>query len=167
MFWDLVATVFAGLGAAGIAYGIRGLTLKKAPKWIIPVFAGLGMMGYQVYIEYTWFEHMQTRLPADTEVVSTVEDQVFWRPWSYAAPQITRFTVLDKASITRDVAGGDVVQFILYRFKSSYGDRVAEKAYLLNCQSSELVPLSEAGEPEIEGMKLLTSGNRLHEAACR
>lgn len=168
MFWDLVATVFAGLGAAGIAYGIRGLTLKKAPNWIIPVFAGLGMMGYQVYIEYTWFEHMQSRLPANTEVVSTVEDQVFWRPWSYAAPQITRFTVLDKASISRGVAGNDdVVQFVMYRFKSSYGDRVAEKAYLLNCQSKELVPLSGAGEPEIDGMKLLPTGNKLLSSACR
>ncbi|MEX0605145.1 MAG: hypothetical protein WD623_07260 [Marinobacter sp.] len=167
MFWDLVATVFAGLGAAGIAYGIRGLTLKKAPKWIIPVFAGLGMMGYQIYIEYTWFGHMQSRLPAETEVVSTVEDKVFWRPWSYFAPQITRFTVLDKSSILRDVAGEDVVQFVLYRFKSSYGDRVAEKAYLLNCQSRELVPVSEAGEPEVTGMKTLPSGNKLLEAACR
>ena len=167
MFWDLVATVFAGLGAAGIAYGIRGLTFKKAPKWIIPVFAGLGMMGYQVYIEYTWFEHMQSRLPADTEVVSTVEDKVFWRPWSYAAPQITRFTVLDKASISRGVAGDDVVQFVLYRFKSSYGDRVAEKAYLLNCRSRELVPLSDVGEPETAGMKLLSSGDTLLGAVCR
>lgn len=166
MFWDLVATVFAGLGAAGIAYGIRGLTLKKAPKWIIPVFAGIGMMGYQIYIEYTWFGHMQSRLPAETEVVSTVEDKVFWRPWSYAAPQVTRFTVLDKTSISRSGAGDNVVQFVLYRFKSSYGDRVAEKAYLLNCQSRELVPLSEVGEPETVSMRLLPSGNKLHGAAC-
>ena len=42
MFWTFVATVFCGLGTAGIALGIRAATRNKAPKWIIPVFAGAG-----------------------------------------------------------------------------------------------------------------------------
>ena len=62
MFWTFVATIFSGLGAAGIALGIRALTRKKAPKWIIPAFAGAGMLAYLVYGEYNWFEHKQTLL---------------------------------------------------------------------------------------------------------
>lgn len=167
MFWNLVATVFAGLGAAGIAFGIRSLTQKRAPKWIVPVFAGVGMMSYQVYIEYTWFEHMQSRMPSETVVVSTEEEQVFWRPWSYLAPQITSFTVLDKSSIVRDLPGQDVIRFYLYRFKQTYGGRVSDKVYLMNCATRELVPLSDAGEPITTAMSELSHDNRLLIAACQ
>ncbi|WP_166265028.1 hypothetical protein [Marinobacter caseinilyticus] len=167
MFWNLVATVFAGLGAAGFALAIRSLTKHKAPKWLIPVFAGLGMMGYQVYIEYSWFDHMESMLPEGTVVVSTEVEQVFWRPWSYIAPQITGFTVLDTNSIQRDLPGQDVVRFYLYRFKHSYGGRVADSIYLLNCDSRELVPLSDEGEPMTSSLHQLPMTNSLLTSACQ
>lgn len=166
MFWNLVATVFAGLGAAGIAMGIRAVTAKKAPKWLIPVFAGLGMMGYQVYIEYTWFDHMQSRLPDQATVISTQEEQAFWRPWSFLVPQITSFTVLDKSSIVRDRPQSDVVRFHLYRFRHSYGGRVTDGQYLANCGSREMVPLDSEGTPDTEDMRRLAQGDPLLTAVC-
>ena len=57
MIWHLVATFSAGLGAAGIAFLLRSLSKQKLPKWIIPAFAGIGMLGYQIYFEYNWFAH--------------------------------------------------------------------------------------------------------------
>lgn len=167
MFWNLVATVFAGLGAAGIALAIRSLTRKRAPKWLIPVFAGLGMMGYQIYIEYTWFDHMKSRLPAGTEVVSTQSATTWWRPWSYAFPQITSFTVLDRESIRQQsVAGDDVVRFILYRFRHTYGGRVSEGIHLANCRTGELVPVTNQGMPLTEQMRKLGEDNPLRQAVC-
>ncbi|MES7593453.1 hypothetical protein U6M85_12405, partial [Cutibacterium acnes] len=68
MFWELIATFSAGLGAAGIALLLRAITLKKLPNWIIPVFAGAGMLGFQIYSEYTWFSHQRSLLPAGVEV---------------------------------------------------------------------------------------------------
>ncbi|WP_404363529.1 hypothetical protein [Marinobacter sp.] len=166
MFWNLVATIFAGLGAAGIALGIRALTMKKAPKWIIPVFAGLGMMAYQVYIEYTWFDHMASRLPEDTSVVSTQQEQVIWRPWSYLVPQTTGFTVLDENSITRAGPDGGLVTFQLYRFRHSYGGRVSEGVYLANCEASEMVPLDNEGKPQADLIRRLPADDTLMAAVC-
>lgn len=167
MFWNLVATVFAGLGAAGIALAIRSLTRKKAPKWIIPVFAGLGMMAYQVYIEYTWFDHMKSRLPAEAEVVSTQSHSTWWRPWSYVLPQITSFTVLDRQSIERQSTDqGEVTRFILYRFRDTYGGRVSEGIHLANCSTGELVPVTNQGMPLVEQMRKLPPDNTLRRAVC-
>ena len=53
MLWTLLAIVVAGLGAAGIALLLRKLTRNKLPKWIVPLFGGLGMLGYQIFYEYS------------------------------------------------------------------------------------------------------------------
>ncbi|MBS3802909.1 MAG: hypothetical protein KGY54_00025 [Oleiphilaceae bacterium] len=166
MFWNLVATVFAGLGAAGIALAIRSITLKKAPKWIIPVFAGLGMMAYQVYIEYTWFDHMESRLPEGALVVGTEKEQVPWRPWSYFLPQITGFTVLDEKSIIRNGSNPEILQMHLYRFDQTYGGRVSDGVYLANCTTSELVPLNNEGKPDTKTIQQLPGNDPLLDTVC-
>ncbi|WP_213999771.1 hypothetical protein [Arsukibacterium sp.] len=98
MLWELIATVFAGLGAAGIALAIRFISRKKAPRWLIPAFAGLGMLSFQVQSEYNWYPHQAGLLPDGVVVVRTVEQQAFWRPWSYLHPQTLRFIAADIAN---------------------------------------------------------------------
>ena len=49
MLWTLLAIVVAGLGAAGIALLLRKLTRNKLPRWIVPLFGGLGMLANQVF----------------------------------------------------------------------------------------------------------------------
>lgn len=62
MFWELIATFIAGLGASGIVLSLR-LIFKKIPKWLVPAAAGLGMIGFGVFNEYDWYRHTSTRLP--------------------------------------------------------------------------------------------------------
>jgi len=166
MFWTFVATIFSGLGAAGIALGIRALTRKKAPKWIIPVFAGVGMLAYLVHGEYNWFEHKQTLLPDEAIVVSTEKYGAPWRPWTYVIPQVTAFTVLDTKSIARDNPETDVVRFNLYRFEQSYTDAVSHKMYLLNCDTRELVPFDRSNQPDLDELRTMPDDDRLLRAAC-
>ena len=66
MLWTILAIVVAGLGAAGIAMLLRKLTGNRLPKWIIPALGGLGMLSYQIYYEYSWFEHQLQRQPAES-----------------------------------------------------------------------------------------------------
>lgn len=98
MIWELIATVCAGLGAAGIALLLRKLSANKAPRWLIPVFAGAAMLGFQIHSEYTWFDHHRSRLPAGVMVVKTIEQTAIWRPWSYLYPQTLRFIAADIAN---------------------------------------------------------------------
>lgn len=166
MFWTFVATVFCGLGAAGIALSIRAITRKKAPKWIIPVFAGAGMLGYLIYMEYTWFELKQTQLPEEAVVVSTEEYGAPWRPWAYVVPQVAAFTVLDTNSVIQDDPDQNIVRFSLYRFEQSYTDAVSQKMYLLNCDKRELVPLKSEKSLDTSALRTLSQDDRLLKLAC-
>ncbi|WP_297795329.1 hypothetical protein [uncultured Marinobacter sp.] len=166
MFWTLVATVFCGLGAAGIALGIRAATRNKAPRWIIPVFAGMGMLGYLIQGEYTWYDHKKAQLPEEAVVVSTQNEGIFWRPWTFAFPYVTSFTTVDTQSISRDSDNQNVVRFTLYRFEQKMTDAVSHRIHIINCATQELVPLGSDGRPRVDNLKLLVSGDPLLETVC-
>ncbi|ABM17995.1 hypothetical protein [Marinobacter nauticus] len=167
MFWTFVATVFCGLGAAGIALGIRAATAKKAPKWLIPVFAGAGMLGYLIYGEYTWYDHKRAMLPEEAVVVATEQEKIFFRPWTFVFPYVTSFSAVDRESISRDTGDQDIVRFTLYRFEQTVTDAVSHRVHLINCGSRELVPLGSDGAPRVDNMKLLESNDPLYTTVCR
>lgn len=97
MFWEIIATVVAGFLAAGLVLPLR--FYKKTPKWLVPIAAGLGMMAFQVYSEYTWFLHTSSKLPEGSVVVASVSKSTWFRPWSYVYPQTFWFVALDKNSV--------------------------------------------------------------------
>ena len=168
MIWNLVATVFAGLGAAGIALILRVLSRKKLPKWIIPVFAGLGMLSYQIYTEYTWYDFKRSQLPAGAEVVEVETDSMIWRPWTYLKPMAVGFTVIDTNTLSDTLVEGDrVMEFVRYRFEKSYVDQVRSHIQLLNCASLEMVELNEKRQPEMGSLQQLSSDDPLYQRLCR
>ena len=116
MFWEILATVFCGFLLAGLVMPIR-LFYKGTPKWLVPVAAGIGMIGFQVYSEYTWANNTIAKLPADSVVVATVPKKTWFRPWSYVKPQVFQFVVLDKRSIQTNATNPALKQANLYFFE--------------------------------------------------
>ncbi|MFG6138603.1 hypothetical protein [Halomonas sp. B23F22_10] len=168
MIWHLIAALVAGLGAAGIALLLRTLTARRLPRWIVPAFAGLGMIAYQIHHEYTWFDHKKAQLPDDSQVVASEQRPAFWRPWTYVVPLTTAFTVIDEDGLSRSRADDQpLVEFILYRFEMGAADRLVHRPHLLNCASGELVPLDDAsGRPQTEALRRLDDGDPLRRAVC-
>jgi hypothetical protein len=167
MFWTFVATVFCGLGAAGIALAIRALSRNTAPKWIIPVFAGAGMLGYLISAEYTWFELKQSQLPEEAVIVDTESDGIFWRPWTLVAPYVTAFSTVDTKSVRQSQENSQVVHFTLYRFEQKMTDSVSHRVHIMHCGNRELVPLDSAGKPRIDNMKQLGINDSLYKTVCQ
>ncbi|MEC9482186.1 MAG: hypothetical protein UMU75_02520 [Halomonas sp.] len=168
MIWQLIAAIFAGLGAAGIALILRQLSGKRLPRWIVPALGGLGMLGYQVYYEYAWFEHKRAQLPESAQVISTQQSQMLWRPWTYLFPLTTGFSVIDRSNLIAQQADeARLVEFILYRFERQHTDRVSHQAYLLNCTAREMVPLAEQDrQPRYAQLRRVETSAPLFQAVC-
>lgn len=168
MLWHLIAAIFAGLGAAGVALLLRSIFKQKLPKWIIPAFAGLGMLGYQIYYEYSWFTHLAGLQPESAMVVSSEAGRVFWRPWSYVFPVTQAFTVLDRQSIqTHEKAGAKIVEFVLYRFEKKPIDQVRYQAHLLNCLTRQLAPVSIQTEQPFINLTELNTTHPIFKTLCQ
>lgn len=116
MIWELIATFCAGIGAAGIALLLRKLSRQRLPRYLTPVFAGVAMLGFQIYNEYQWFEHQKSLLPQGVEVVMTASDEKAWQPWTYLLPQINRFMAADFGRQSINQLNPDIVLLDLYLF---------------------------------------------------
>lgn len=117
MFWELIATVFAGIGGAGIALILRKLSKQTMPKWLVPSFAGIAMIGFQVQGEYDWYEHQTSLLPEGVVVVKAVQEETLFRPWSYAFPQTMRFMAADVANSAKNKIDPNLILVDLYFFE--------------------------------------------------
>ncbi|WP_227367585.1 hypothetical protein [Halomonas sp. M20] len=168
MIWHLIAAAFAGLGAAGVGLLLRFASGKRAPRWVVPVFAGLGMLAYQVNYEYAWFDNKRARLPESATVISVEKEQMLWRPWTYLFPLTTAFDVVDQDNlVSSQVNGEPLVEFILYRFEKSYQDLVSHQPHLINCATREKLPLvGEERQPDVAKMQNIDPSTPLFKTVC-
>ncbi|MEL6619839.1 MAG: hypothetical protein AAFY39_15915 [Pseudomonadota bacterium] len=102
MFLELIATVFAGIACAGIAMILNIVAGRRLPKWVMPVAAGLGMIGMTISNEYTWFGRTAERLPEGVTIAMTVDEQSWLRPWTQVWPYTKRFVAVDTATARRN-----------------------------------------------------------------
>lgn len=108
MFFELVATLVAGVGAAGVVMLLNRTSGGRLPRWAMPVGAGLAMIAMAIWNEYTWFDRTVATLPEGVEVISTVESRSFYRPWTYAVPFVQRFAAVDTATLRQHEAAPDM-----------------------------------------------------------
>lgn len=141
MLWELVATVFAGLGAAGIALMLRKISGQKLPRYLVPVFAGLGMLVFQIYGEYNWYSHQLSLLPKDVVVVKAVEEQINWKPWTYIKPQISRFMAVDVKNSAANSNNTSLVLANLYLFERRQA--AMNVKLVIDCQAQKRANFTE------------------------
>lgn len=170
MFWEFVATVFAGLGAAGIALLLRKVSRQRAPRWIIPVFAGAAMLAFQVHSEYSWYPYQASRLPSGVVVVKTVEHQAVWRPWSYLYPQTLRFIAADVANASVNTQNAELKLVDLYFFERRATARrvpvVLHCGQFARADFSEQLQIPQAGAKLSEQWQMLNKDDALISAVC-
>lgn len=95
MLLEFLAAVFLGVAAAGIVMAINVAVGRRLPAWLIPASAGLAMIGFMVWMEYTWLSRTVAQFPEGVEVVSASRDTSWYRPWTYIKPLSLRAVVLD------------------------------------------------------------------------
>ncbi len=67
MLFEFIATMAAAFGMAGLALIITHLSKlagKRAPKWLVPLFAAIGIFTFQIHQEYNWYSQQVSTLPA-------------------------------------------------------------------------------------------------------
>lgn len=137
MIYEFIATLAAGFGMAGIALIIRHLSKLSgfvAPKWLIPIFAGLGMLGFQIHQEYHWHEQQMKLLPENVQVVKTIEDTTWYRPWSYLKPQVKRFMAVNEGQtlVSDSPSSAQLIMHVnLYLFERRISTKIVPQ--LINC----------------------------------
>lgn len=95
MTLDVVAAFCAGAALAGIVMLLRKLSGNRLPRWAVPAAAGLGMLLFTIWNEYSWYSRVTARLPEAVVILSSPAESMAFRPWTYLVPISFRFMALD------------------------------------------------------------------------
>lgn len=172
MFFELIAAVVAGVAVAGIAMGLRWISRGFLPKWIVPAAAGLGMLSFAIWSEYSWFERNVATQPTGVIVAWNNEQRSFLRPWSYYQSVVTRYTAVDTRTVQRhpNVPDQVIVDLVL----AARWQRTARVKVLFDCAAGRRADLmgkdvKVAEDGTITGATWtdLPPGDRLLEIACK
>lgn len=170
MIWELLATVIAGVGAAGIALLLRKLSRQRLAKYWVPVFAGLGMLAFQIHGEYHWFEHQRNLLPEGVVVVRTIDSTSWWRPWSYLKPHRFQFVAMDRKNAISNEHNPELKLVDLYFFEHRQPARRMQQVIHCAMQKralySDTLLLPKPAEPLDENWQPLNSDDPLLLELC-
>ncbi|GAA0287198.1 hypothetical protein [Rhodovulum strictum] len=166
MFLELIASVAAGFGAGGIVFLLRRLSGSRLPSWSVPVAAGLAMLAYAVWSEYSWAARTMSGLPEGLVEVSRVEQSVPWKPWTYLSPQTTRLMAADIARAARREDAPEIRLVTLYFFSRWQPARSAP--VLVDCGRLARADASEAAltDPGSADWRTLAGDDPLLRAVC-
>ncbi|NCQ25187.1 MAG: hypothetical protein COW54_10415 [Rhodobacteraceae bacterium CG17_big_fil_post_rev_8_21_14_2_50_63_15] len=142
MILELIAAFAVGIGAAGLALVAGHLSRGRLPRYAAPILAGLAMILYAIWSEYTWAERTLSTLPDSVEVVSAIKEARAWKPWTYVVPQVTRMMVLDRAGVQTNPAAPSILLADVYLF-GRWAPPV-KRPQLVDCANAARADVTEA-----------------------
>lgn len=114
MFLTLLGTVVLGLTAAGVLYALFHTFKIKAGRWLIPMSAGLAMLGFHLWNEYSWYPRTAGDLPEHVVVAGTYTGRNAMQFWTYIVPRVDRFSAVNMQSLRRHPEHDDLVMTEVY-----------------------------------------------------
>jgi hypothetical protein len=105
------------------------------------------MLGTTISSEYSWFSRTADALPEGVEVVQTVENTAFYRPWTYLAPYTDRFIALDTGNVRANTEDAALFMADIYFFRR-WGT-VQSVELMVNCDTGQRADpaFGDGGEP--------------------
>lgn len=167
MIWHLLAVFIFGICAGSLAFLFIKLSRNRLPKWLIPVFAGIAMLSYLAYYDYTWFDFKRSQLPAESVVVEEGRASNFFRPWSYAVPPVSSFVVLDGNVKESQQQGQRLVEYIRYEFINDATERLESQPYVLNCTTGEQLAVPQNDKRTTSKVELIPRDSLLYKQLCQ
>lgn len=68
---------------------------RRLPGWLIPASAGAAMIGFIIFMEYSWAARTAESLPDGVEIASVSQESMWYRPWTYIRPLSLRMIAVD------------------------------------------------------------------------
>ena len=130
MLFHLISVFAAGI-MTGLCTYLVSRFIKGFPKFLVPVMAGIGMIAYGAWSEYSWAARIQGELPAHLKVGKEYASASYFSPWTFVFPRTDRMTLIDVTKIrTNEKFPGIVIAelILLHRY-----NRTGQVYQLFDC----------------------------------
>lgn len=114
MLMTLLGALVLAVAVAGMVSLAFRLARRPVPRGTLPLAAGLALVSFMAWNDYSWFSRTAAELPDDVVVAKTYTFRNFIQPWTMIVPRINRFAAVDLGSIRRNEAAPGVVLVNVY-----------------------------------------------------
>lgn len=149
MLLEFIAAIVLGLAVAGVTMAINVSIGRRLPGWLVPAAAGISMIIFMVFMEYTWLQRTTASLPEGVEVVSVSRESSWYRPWTYVRPLSLRAVALDtRRNRTHPAQPGQVMTSVLLLGRWM---PVRQIPVVFDCQANRRADLHDGVELDDDG----------------
>lgn len=166
---EFLAAIVAAIACAGLGLIAGKLSGGRLPKWTVPFAAGLGLIGYTAWSEYSWYGRVSGSLPEGVEVISVMQDPQALRPWTFLVPMARQFVAADTRSLVPHPANPDLILARVYGFARWQG--VKDGFVVVDCGGAQSVMLTETAvigdDGKLSGAEWQAADEMMLGATCR
>lgn len=142
MALELIAALIAAVACAGLALIAGRLSGGRLPRWFMPFAAALGLIGFTIWSEYSWFSRVSGELPEGVMVIDAPRTPQVTRPWTFIVPMTSHFTVVDTRKLAAHPARATLVMVPIYAF--ARWNPVRDGYVVVDCMAKTSVMLTDA-----------------------
>lgn len=165
------------IGAVVLAVAIAGMVQlgyraagRKPPRGTLPLAAGLALIIFFIWNDYSWYGRTAGELPPEIKVARAYPSKSLLQPWTYIVPHVTRFATVDTASLRRnEKAPGFVIADI---FLSERYVPTIKTTQIYDCEAGRRTDLMDGTELGEDGLPVdaqwydLDAGDAFRELIC-
>ena len=148
MLLEFIAAIASGFAVLGLVLVLNILTGRRLASWVFPAAAGLGMLLYSIWSEYSWPD--RAIVPGSPYAEASRNEARFWyRPWTYIWPQSNRLIAIDQRFSRSHPQSPHLVQtrvVLLARWMPEYSYLV-----VFNCDEATRADMFEGVELQPDG----------------
>jgi hypothetical protein len=139
MFLEMIGTFFAGLGVMGVFAALNTVAGRvfgrRMGRWIYPASIAAGMLGFNMWSEYTWEERQRSAWP-QLLVARTEAETSPLRPLSYFVTPVNQITAIDRTRTLVHPEQPDLVRATVVRMARWQPVNAVEMVF--NCATQDV-----------------------------
>jgi hypothetical protein len=166
MLLTFLGAISVAVLAACVAFIIRRVWGVQA-RWLIPFSAGVGMLGFTIWNDYSWFDRQRDGLPEGVAVVEAFTQSAAIQPWTLLVPVVNRYSAIDLRAAERHPDRPEIVRapvFLAQRYQPT-----VVSAQIIDCagrRRADAVDAGPDGLPPADAWFSLPDGHPLLRAVC-
>ncbi|MCB1992493.1 MAG: hypothetical protein R3D28_11170 [Geminicoccaceae bacterium] len=149
MIWNLIGTLVLGVAAASVVLVLFRVLGRPAPRWLLPAAAGIAMLGFHIWTDYSWFRRTTAELPGHVVVAQGYPSSNPLQPWTLVVPRIDRFSAVDTNRIRHNPEVPDLAMAVVYLV--ARWNPTVEANQLYDCRTPRRADVGADMEVDAEG----------------
>ncbi|WP_135076538.1 hypothetical protein [Terasakiella sp. SH-1] len=130
--WDIIIAISLVFVVCGPIWAICRYLRVDLPKFILPMLAGVTLLGFNAYMRYTWGDRTAEAFPPEVVVLKEYRHSNLFEPWTFLWPRVSHLIAADTTQTRTNANYPDVIMGSTVMMQEHQD--TTEMSVLVNCK---------------------------------